>query len=730
MIRYELDQALEALNSISPDLSREDWIRVGMAAQAAGLSFEDFDNWSAQGRTYNPKACQEAWKSFRPDQGIGAGTLFHIAAQHGWIGKAKQAKTQRTRHHQSNTRHSALEIWDRCEVATADHPYVLQKQAHGVPLDQLRVVPAGDPLTILGESMAGALAIPVIRIDGSISSLQFVTTGDTAQRLKAKGYTAKPNLPSARLEGWFSVGDVARGSVIYVCEGLGTAWACWRATGNASVVCFGWGRVRSVASELRKRDLSARIVLCPDVGKETAAEVIAAEVRGFVAAMPQGWPENSDFCDLAIKEGADALAVLLESAKGPPLPFEVVPLRDMLHNVPSPPAFIWEGRVPIGVPTLLAAHGGTGKSTIMLMLAVATCMGLPLFGVNTMKRNVVFFSGEDGSGLLLYRLMIICRHFGIDPADLDGHLYLLDSTEADPRLYVETPGIRGGDISPTFTALRKFVQEHSIGLVLIDNASDVYDASEIDRGRVRSFMRSLTIIARENSAGVVLLAHVDKGTSRGERPGTESYSGSTAWHNSSRSRLFLSREKDGAALMLEHQKCNLGPLQPDIRLLWPEGGVPVLDEPLQPSTQAIADRVATKALLRLIAEFAKRGEHVSSSENSPSNAFKKFEREPSLSKRLKRAELFDLLRRAERSGYVCRTMVRTANRKEREVWEVTADGFIFADIAPSAPTAPTPEDRAPSAAEEAGAPSAPTHGARGMGGKGVHDYVVESSDTA
>lgn len=723
-------RALEALLAISPDLSREDWIRVGMAAQAAGLSFEDFDVWSAQGRAYNPKACQQAWKSFRPDRGIGAGTLFHIAAEHGWIDHPKRAKGQRTRPNQSNTRHVPLEIWDRCEAATANHPYVCQKQAHGVPLDQLRVVPEGDPLTILGESMAGALAVPVVRIDGSISSLQFVTSGDTAQRLKAKGQTTKPNLPGVRLEGWFTVGEVAKGRVIYVCEGLGTAWACWRATGNASVVCFGWGRVRSVASELRQRDPSARLVLCPDVGKETAAEAIAAEIRGFVAAMPQGWPQNADLCDFAITEGTDALEALLESAKGPPLPFEVVPLRDMLHNVPSPPAFVWEGRVPIGVLTLLAAHGGTGKSTIMLMLAVATCMGLPLFGVNTMKRNVVFFSGEDGSGLLLYRLMIICRHFGVDPADLDGHLYLLDSTEADPRLYVETPGIRGGDITPTFTALRKFVQEHSIGLILIDNASDVYDASEIDRGRVRSFMRSLTIIARENCAGVVLLAHVDKGTSRGERPGTESYSGSTAWHNSSRSRLFLSREKDWPALMLEHHKCNVGPLQPVLHLLWPEGGVPVLDEALQPSTQAIFDGVTTKALLRLIAEFTGRGESVSASANSPANAYKMFEKEPSLPKRLKRAALFDLLRRAERSGYVCRTILRTAGRKDREIWEVTAEGYVFAEIAPSAPTAPTPDDGAPSAASADGAPTAPTSGARGVGGKGAHDCAVESSAAA
>jgi putative DNA primase/helicase len=69
---------------------------------------------------------------------------------------------------------SPAEVWNRCEPATAAHGYIVAKAAAGVPLDALRVVPAGDPLRIQGESMAGALVVPAYAPDGSLQSLQCV----------------------------------------------------------------------------------------------------------------------------------------------------------------------------------------------------------------------------------------------------------------------------------------------------------------------------------------------------------------------------------------------------------------------------------------------------------------------------------------------------------------------------------------------------------------------------
>ena len=101
------------------------------------------------------------------------------------------------------------------------------------------------------------------------------------------------------------------GGTAYLCEGIGQAWACWKATGHASVVCFGWGRVRGIAATLRKRDPSATLVVVPDVGKESDAETIAREIHGFVATMPDGWDQNADVNDYAQREGFDSLEYIL-----------------------------------------------------------------------------------------------------------------------------------------------------------------------------------------------------------------------------------------------------------------------------------------------------------------------------------------------------------------------------------------------------------------------------------
>ncbi|MCM3448638.1 hypothetical protein, partial [Bacillus velezensis] len=123
--------------------------------------------------------------------------------------------------------------------------------------------------------MAGALVVPMIRLDGTLASLQFIATPETAKRLKANDKPGKLNLPRSSADGVFTVGQLSPGGVTYLCEGIGQAWACHQATGCAAVVCFGWGRVRTVAASLRQQDGTARLVLVPDVGKEAEADKLA-----------------------------------------------------------------------------------------------------------------------------------------------------------------------------------------------------------------------------------------------------------------------------------------------------------------------------------------------------------------------------------------------------------------------------------------------------------------------
>ena len=414
------------------------------------------------------------------------------------------------------------------------------------------------------------------------------------------------------------------------------------------------------------------------------------------------------------------------SAQRPREFFKSVDLSALGQADATEQEWFWDGLIPAGHLTHLGGHGGAGKSTLGLMVAACAVSGSQCLGKATRPARVLFFSGEDPAELVLRRLHRVCLALGLDEAVVRERLHVIDATDFDPVLFFErrADGMRAGATTPTYEALAKYVELHEIDFLVIDNASDTYEADEINRSLVRAFIRSLVRLVRPRNGAVLLLAHVDKGTSRAGKGQTnsEGYSGSTAWHNSARSRLFL-LEKEPGAFELQHQKCNLGPKQPAMPLDWPDRGVlQLVGEAEGPSgiVQSINDRNDTRALLRLVAEFTARGEHVSSATTSRTHAARLLRREPTFPGQRRDNEIFDLLRRAEREAWIQRFEFKGADRKHRECWKVTQSGATLAGITlPTrevAATAATPRDfKGGSSGAEPAATAATPPG--GMGGR-------------
>lgn len=394
----ELDRASDALHAIPPGLPRDEWVRVGMAAKSAGVDFDTFHNWSAGAGNYqNERDVLSVWNSIRRADGVTAATLFKTAAGHGWRmggdkpeSKAPAKPATKPVERTARPGMAAADVWARCEPATPEHGYIVAKQ--GTP-EGLRVVPAGDSLTIAGQRMAGALAVPVLNLDGTLSSLQFIPPPGAGKKL---------NLPGGDMAGVFTVGELVPGGVAYIVEGIGTAWACWKATGVAAVVCFGWGNVARVAGDLRQRDASARLVLAPDVGKEASAEKIARDVGAAVAAMPEGWPQNSDVNDLAQRDGFDVLEVLLSSASEPPKPAPRYKLLGSADLAALPP-LAWRVRGVLPAVGLAGLYGpsASGKSFLALDMAAAIAGGQRWFDCRVEAAPVVYAALEGEAGFKL-----------------------------------------------------------------------------------------------------------------------------------------------------------------------------------------------------------------------------------------------------------------------------------------------------------------------------------------
>lgn len=97
------EEIWQALSSINPDCTRDEWVQAGMALHWAGIQMVNNDQalalwntWSQRGAKYpGEREILNQWHSFRADKGttVTLGTLFHIARQHGWVRPMPDAST-------------------------------------------------------------------------------------------------------------------------------------------------------------------------------------------------------------------------------------------------------------------------------------------------------------------------------------------------------------------------------------------------------------------------------------------------------------------------------------------------------------------------------------------------------------------------------------------------------------------------------------------------------------
>jgi putative DNA primase/helicase len=301
----------DALCALNAGCDRDEWVRIGMAAKAAGVAEQDWLDWCETGVNFGgERDAKSVWRSIDPKGGITAATLFHMAQQTGWRDPVETNHNGRQAARAPSPKPKAQETpqalardltstFESYPPASADHPYITAKR--GWP-DGVREVPADDPLTINGQRVAGWLAVPVRTLDGALQTIQYIS-----------GEGKKLNAPGAPFDdGLFVVGEIVPDGSIYVCEGIGQAWTCAKADYHAAaVVAFGSRRFRTVAKVLREHYPAARIVMVPDKGKEADAAVVAREVVGQWIELLADRPANYDVNDYEVEHDNDALVDLL-----------------------------------------------------------------------------------------------------------------------------------------------------------------------------------------------------------------------------------------------------------------------------------------------------------------------------------------------------------------------------------------------------------------------------------
>ena len=300
-----------------------------------------------------------------------------------------------------------------------------------------------------------------------------------------------------------------------------------------------------------------------------------------------------------VAEGAPSLRVINPaSSEGQPVPERRWMVQDM---------------IPAGAPTLLGGEGAAGKSVIGLQLCAAMATGKEWLGTMPTPGRSLYLSAEDDVDELHRRLDRIRKFHAAGFADL-GKMRLVDLVGENAVLGSQD---RSGLIEPT-EMYRMVMSEISVfkpDLVLIDALADAFGGDENSRSQARQFNK-LNGAARQFGCTFLVISHPSlTGINSGS-----GLSGSTAWNNSVRSRLYLEGTKAGDGSepdpdlrILSVKKANYSQAGKVLTIKYRDGVfVAVRDSTTTLDKMALEQR-ADETFLRLLRMFNKQGQHVGAS---------------------------------------------------------------------------------------------------------------------
>lgn len=236
----------------------------------------------------------------------------------------------------------------------------------------------------------------------------------------------------------------------------------------------------------------------------------------------------------------------------------------------SAPNRLWllENWIPVMRATLLTGEGGSGKSLLAQQLATCVAMGMPFLGITVRQQTSLYITCEDDPSELHRRQEAINRALGITMSDLAGRLHLasrvgdLDNAMLDFE-YGETVGP-----SPFYRQVEAACNRTASFFLVLDNIAHLFSGNENIRLHVATFCNAMEKLARDIGGTVLFLGHPSKAGAQ--------FSGSTAWENQVRSRLYLGRPDDADGdtntnlRTLSRSKSNYAAIGEKVEMQWHE----------------------------------------------------------------------------------------------------------------------------------------------------------------
>jgi len=220
---------------------------------------------------------------------------------------------------------------------------------------------------------------------------------------------------------------------------------------------------------------------------------------------------------------------------------------------------------------------------------------------------------EDDDDELHRRQDAINKSMDLDYADLENMRWY-SGVGHDNAMHYFMRDDWSWEASEFFQLVHNLASDNGYQLIVLDSLHDLFAGNENNRSEVRKFVQMLHRLALDIDGTVVLSAHPSK-AGRADGSGE---SGSTAWNNSVRSRLYLSQlgddeddEPDPDIRELARMKSNYSKRGESIKLRWKDGAMVLDGEPLSGAVGAIQSHNIETVFMRLLGELTSEKRPVS-----------------------------------------------------------------------------------------------------------------------
>lgn len=192
--------------------------------------------------------------------------------------------------------------------------------------------------------------------------------------------------------------------------------------------------------------------------------------------------------------------------------------------------------IPARQATYLTGAGSAGKSLIAQQLCTCIAYAAPFMGIEPRQAVAIYLTCEDDADELHRRQKAICSALNVPIAALGGRLHLISLAGMIGNELALFDPLGRMTATQQYADLLAAVRATGAGFVALDNVAHLFSGNENIRNQVAAFCGLLNNLAADTGAAVLFIGHPNKAG--------DNFSGSTAWENQVRSRLFLETPRD------------------------------------------------------------------------------------------------------------------------------------------------------------------------------------------